>query len=415
MTSIAAAAATANPIPSPATTSFTPSRSPGGAITGVLNLTDNKIHLTFYSMAIKGLDPKFNGDPQHLMSFLASVASHATVYDWKNILTFGGKDFFSKYGTITAAEIRAQAMQYSGEQVTRESQNSAMLALFLQNSIDQDLYARLLNVSSEYTVNGYHDGPLMLKTIISLIQVATNGNAMALSLLESLNNLKEKLKEYDSIIEFNAYVRKILQTLENYGRKPDDSTIIALLFPAYLSVPDETFNYYIKTLRHACDHSTTKSVQTAHELMTLAEEQFKIQSSRNEWKIPSKTEAQILALKAKIEKKSKPDSNEQKSQPQTKAWREIPPAKGEPHTIKRGNRTYHWCSRHKSWVGHDPKDCKLKKTREVKSKDKNDENEKVSKPDTKPSSDEQETSKKSKATRFKAKLAEVIPSDSDSE
>jgi len=132
------------------------SRSPGGALTGTLDYS-KKAHMAIYTMATKGLEPRYNGDPAYLLSFLASVSSQATVCDWTDILTFGTKKFFQDYGTIKPADMKAQATTYTEAVITRDSQDSAMMALFLENSVDQNLFSKLLNIAPDYTVNGQKD------------------------------------------------------------------------------------------------------------------------------------------------------------------------------------------------------------------------------------------------------------------
>ena len=346
---------------------FTIARNPGGAITGPLNLATDKVHITFYNGAIKGLEPRYNGDAKHLMAFLASVSAHSKIYNWANILTYGQEDFFKLYGTISKDDMRAKAATYSGAQVTRESQDSAMMALFLQNSVDTDLFSRLLNISHEYLVDNLPDGPLMLKTIISLVQVATNGDAMILALQDQLQNLRAKIKTYDSLIEFNAFVRETIQTLENYGVKPDATTIRSFLFGAYLEVEDTRF-HDVMTRIHSDSRLGLTSAQDFHSLMHLAEEQYKIQITEKSWKTPSKTEAQIIALKAALASKEKKKTDGKSSPTSTidgptktnENWRKTAPARGQKHTMKRGDKTYHWCGTHKSWTIHKPSECKLK-------------------------------------------------------
>lgn len=108
------------------------------------------------------------------------------------------------------------------------------------------------------------------------------------------------MKGYDSILEFNEFVRSNLQSLENYGRKFD--RILPLLFQSYSKVEDEEFNRFIQTLLLAYEHGMHNCVKDGEELMRAAEEQYKLQVLRSAWKVPSKTQAQIIALKAQLDK-----------------------------------------------------------------------------------------------------------------
>jgi len=369
--------------------------------------------MALYAMATKGIEPKYNGDPAYLMSFLASVSSQATIFDWGSILTFGAKEFFKDYGTITTADMKAKATTYTGAVITRDSQNSAMMALYLQNSIDQNLFSKLLNISTEYTVNGQRDGPMMLKTIISLVQVATEGSAMALSLQHSLSNLKVTVQKYDSIVEFNSHVREIIQTLENYGHHQSDSYLLSQLFEAYLAVEDSGFHSYIVHCEMLTQHGQPGAIKEPKELMKVAEETFKIRKFNNQWMVPSKEQAQLIALQAQLDKKKKTKETKSKTEEtEDKDWKNIPPAKGEKHSKKVGNRTYHWCAKHKAWTVHHPKDCRLKQnTDSDKSKDNESEEKKEDEP---PKETKVEAKKGKKKKAFvKAKLSELLAEYSD--
>jgi len=146
---------------------------------------------------------------------------------------------------------------------------------------------------------------MMLKTIISIVHVATDGSAMALSLQNALSNLKVSISKHDSIIYFNAYVREIIQTLENYGCKQSDAYLLSQLYDAYCAVEDEGFKSYMQYCLMLTQHGNTGAIKDPQNLMKVAEETFKIRKLNGQWKVPSKTEAQLIALQAKLDKKKK--------------------------------------------------------------------------------------------------------------
>ena len=99
--------------------------------------------------------------------------------------------------------------------MTRSAQMTQAVFEFVMNSVDEDLLSRLVNIEDQYTVRGRSNGPLEIKGLIGLVQVATKNNATQ-SFLVSLNfNLPNKIKDFDSTVDFNCYTRATLQSIEN--------------------------------------------------------------------------------------------------------------------------------------------------------------------------------------------------------
>jgi hypothetical protein len=113
--------------------------------------------------------------------------------------------------------------------------------------------------------------------------------------------------------------------------------------------------------------------------MQLAEDKYKSLIETNEWNVPSKKDEEIVALQATVAKlqkdvagnrnkkskknpEDKSDDNKKKSKGQKnkerEAWKKVPPKEGDKKTIKKGEKTYHWCPNHKAWTIHKPSDCK---------------------------------------------------------
>jgi len=411
-TAAAVQAVPAQAPPALAPVTFTPSLTPGGATQSPLNYETSE-HVKLYLASTKGLEVKFNGKLEHLRTFLVNVERRIEEFNWEPICTIGTRYLFKEHGLITEADLRTAANAYSTGAITRSAQNAQAMYQFLMNSVDQDMIAKLASCPDKYKFGDRCNGPALLKTIISLVQVATAGNATPYFLESVILNLPSKMKGYDSILEFNEFVRSNLQSLENYGRKFD--RILPLLFQSYSKVEDEEFNRFIQTLLLAYEHGMHNCVKDGEELMRAAEEQYKLQVLRSAWKVPSKTQAQIIALKAQLDKakgsnNKKSDSSEEKKDTDKKnsskkgdrdnAWKLIAPKKGEPHTITRGKWEWHWCPKHASWTQHKPEDCRgvFKKSQD---KDKGKEKTEETKPN-----DKQDTGKKKSS--FRSKLADII-------
>jgi len=147
------------------------------------------------------------------------------------------------------------------------------------NSIDLDLTAKVVNIGSQFRFGSRNNGPALLKAIIGLVQVATKGNATLFYYESLVLSLPTKVKDFDSIVDFNSYVRYTLQSLENYGRKAE--RVLPLLFQSFLAVDDEEFVAYIRHLLMQYDHGHPNCIKDEEQLLSAAEEQYKLQILRS--------------------------------------------------------------------------------------------------------------------------------------
>ena len=259
-----AAATMNNPLSTAVPVSFVPSLTPGGASQDPLDYNRPE-HVKLYLASTKALDTKYNGKLEHLRTFLSSVERRVEEFGWSAICFIGSKYLFREHGLIGKAELEASAATYASGTITRSAQNAQAMYEFLMNSVDIDLTSKIVNCMDMYKFGERCNGPALLKTIISLVQVATSGNATPYYLETLILNIPNKIKDYDSIVEFNSYVRSNLQSLENYGRRFD--RILPLLFQAYQSVDDEEFNRFIQSLLVAYDHGLPGCIKDGEQLM----------------------------------------------------------------------------------------------------------------------------------------------------
>ena len=110
--------------------------------------------------------------------------------------------------------------------------------------------------------------------------------------------------------------------------------------------------------------------------MQLAQDKFKACEEKGVWGQLSEEQAEIVAMKAQLEKAmtkqmkdSKPKrkatekESSDKGQKRDDTWKTIKPKPGEASTKQVKNKTYHWCKNHKEegmWVIHRPEDCRNK-------------------------------------------------------
>ena len=408
---------TVPPAPSAVPVTFVPALTPGGASQDPLDYNRPE-HVKLYLASTKALDIKYNGKLEHSRTFLSSVERRVEEFGWTTICFIGSRYLFREHGLIGSTDLEVAAMAYTSVGVTRSAQNAQAMYEFLMNSVDLDLTSKLVSCADLYKFGGRCNGPALLKTIISLVQVATSGNATPYYLETVILNLPSKIKDYDSIVEFNSYVRSNLQSLENYGRRFD--RILPLLFQAYLSVDDEEFQNFIKFLLIAYDHGLPGCIRDGEQLMRSTDEQYKLQVLRSTWKVPSKTQAQLIALKAQLATKNKSTkgnkdnsgnnngNSNQKWKPREKQpWQFEEPEEDQPTTVMRDNLTWHWCPHHMFWTRHTPDECRQAKPMAPSNKAtiKN------------PKEKREDQKKDEKRSKLKAKLVDLLfdSDDSDSE
>jgi hypothetical protein len=371
-----------------ATAPFIPALTPGSCTQQPIDYSKAEGQ-KYYKSATKGIEPKFNGKPEHLRTFLATVERKIEEYAWRSITTIpdsvGVNHFLvNSYGLVSMANVRAHAEVYTtAPTISRDMQDSHLLYEFLMNSLDNDFTSRIINLNESYKIGDRKSGPLLLKLIIDQVQVATTGKATPYYLETALFGLPEKIREFESIVDFNTYVRSLLQQLANYGQKAE--RIIHLLFQAYLQVEDEEFNVYVKHLLMAYDHGHSNAIKNGESLMASVEEQYKLQILRKTWKVPNKLQTQIIALKAQLEsfqkkgkennpKKGNQDAKDPKDakddgKKKADAWKKKPPKDiNDPKQLKkeRKGRTFHWCPAHEMWTAHKSEDCRLQKDSNTK-------------------------------------------------
>ena len=56
------------------------------------------------------------------------------------------------------------------------------------------------------------------------------------------------------------------------------------------------------------------------------------------------------------------NTNNRRRQKQDEAWKRTAPKAGEPKTIKRDNKTWHWCIHHLAWCLHTSEECRKGKS-----------------------------------------------------
>jgi hypothetical protein len=261
----------------------------------------------------------------------------------------------------------------------------------VSRSITPELQTKIINETSSYTnAQGHISGASYLKVIINASHVETN--ATVAHLRDNLLSLPEQMAKVDSdILQFHLFVKEQVAGLSSCGETTYD--LIHHLFKGYAAASDNVFKQYILKKKDLFEEGTLIS---ADQLMSYAENKYKIMKQNLTWCAPTKEDQQFIALNAELKalkvqndksklstptvKKNKPGfppkgGNQQKKQgPQNKkprnaqnagadknaayAWKKIPPT-GPQRTKTVDNKVYHWCAAHKAWTIHTAEQCRL--------------------------------------------------------
>ena len=369
-----------------------------GRTNDVLDYTDSESAKIYYK-AISPLETKFDGKPDHISVFLASVANRAHRFGWNNILTIPvgnniNKNLVKQYASVTMTQVTARANQYIGQE-TRDAQNSDMLYNFLIESLTEDFKEQVLLFVDDFTINDVPDGICLLKQIIVLTYI--DNRATTAHIRDTLIDMSDKLVELDgNVTEFNNWVRA--QVVRLNARGTDAPDLLYYLWKAYThDQHDSEFVSYIKDLRNMYNDGWAD--YTSEQLMVKAENKYKQRVQSGAWGLSSEEQAEIVALTAKlhaVEKQINAKSNNQtkprttpgkdkgtkdKAKQSTKktssqssgkskdkfAWKDVKPTGTETKvdgyaTKQVGEKLYYWCPNHNDgagkWVIHHPKECK---------------------------------------------------------
>jgi uncharacterized membrane protein YgcG len=292
-----AAAATAAPATSARTTfSLTP---------GVINAAAPWDYSTsegvkLYFQATTAVVPTFDGTLQKLKIFLQAIASKAMTFGWKPLIFIipDGKtpptdrDLLTKYGLLTAADVKRHAMTYHGQN-NRAAQASTQLARCILASLDQSTLLKLMLRSEDYTLAGGEDGPCMLRALISVVSIETRATISCVrTQLKKLPELMDEVKS--DVTEFNLVVAAHLDTLRSVDEKCED--LLTDLFAAYQTASDKAFVRYIADKEGQWEDGTVD--YTPETFMHLAENNYKTRTAKKTWNEPSREEADLIALQA---------------------------------------------------------------------------------------------------------------------
>jgi hypothetical protein len=326
--------------------------------------------LKLFFASTKGLEPKFNGAQTGLKVFLRALTVKAQNFGWDAMILSipdglpvpVNRDLLTQYGLLSIANVQARAATWLGNN-SRAAQASRQLAQCITNSLGDAITMKLLLRASEYTVTGVEDGPCMLKTLISVVNIQTRATVSCVR--SALKRLPELMHELESdITAFNSVVGEHIDKLNAMGASCED--LLNHLFEAYQSTSDDSLNDYIKDKENKWEDHTIDEM-TPETLMTLAEEKFKTLAQKKMHKAPvssSKEDASIMALQSQIKElmavkavtEGTPDGSKRRSGRSRDsgewAWKTTAPAANEAKEKTFKGKDYVFCPYHgdTKWV-----------------------------------------------------------------
>ena len=236
---------------------------------------------------------------------------------------------------------------------------------------------RVLAKKASYTFNEVENGPAMLRVILQLVGIETTASVAVINAI--LRTMPAKLQELKTdIVKFNEFVTEQCNELITRGQPPHD--ILHLLFEAYRTAGNSEFTAYIRAKQSAVYDSTL--VIDYLDLMTTAEEKYKIMVITGDWKASKgaapTTDEHIIALQAQVlalqqrtitsgsptpKKTGAKNATDRRNNTGKWSWKEKAPKAGESKFITFEGRKYVHCPHHANtkWVLADNhrEGCKL--------------------------------------------------------
>ena len=369
-------------------------------------------------------EDKFDLKVTQVVRFQEMLQARSEIMGWTNpaqgIVTYqvAGRDMnlISEYRQIPYDGLKLQSQTYwkhdGAKKRQRAAQNNDMMAKCILSSLTEAARDQLLVakhswiLSDEDPVNPTNVavGALLYKEIMRLTTLDTRATNKALR-----DNLKA-LPEYciqvkGDVDKINSYFMQNLNQLLARGEGADDKEDI--LFATYQHVPDAEFRKYMSQKKDDYYDNINDMINADYRtIMMKAKTKYDMLLANKDrpFGTPSDEERQVIALKAELEQfkdtsfklskqlKSKlrasstgntprantssstpktsnqtttrnpKNTNNRRRQKQDEAWKRTAPKAGEPKTIKRDNKTWHWCIHHLAWCLHTSDECRKGKS-----------------------------------------------------
>lgn len=302
----------------------------------------------------------YDCDEENFYQFMKVLKDRADEFGWsgkKGILSIGEKSLLVDYGSISYESVKAQELEYIDKNI-RRTQDTTMLYKCIMSSLSSVGRAKL-NIHDDMYIIGENkrkSGVCLLKILIR--ESYLDSNATSTMIRFELSNLDDYLAEVNNdILQFNAHVKVLIDTLHSRGETTQD--LLTNLFKAYAACSDQVFVRYMSDCQTKWEDN---EAITADELMLKAAKKYKTLKTKKLWEAPSAQDEKIIAMEATItdmKRKFKSNQGNDGNKGGNKGGR-----KGgkEGSSSKKGK--YDPDKKKPSWMFKRPKDADLHKPRE---------------------------------------------------
>jgi hypothetical protein len=220
--------------------------------------TTQKRDAELYSQAVRKFDPTYDGTLINLQSFVDKIkqqTEHLQCTAIFSVTTMNHMDLdlFTKYTTITLADVRTMAItRWGGNDWNKQS--SYIMGIVIMDSLNDDFRTRVIDKRSNYQIKDggsfKTDGPLLMKVIFTL--VSPEKSYTAFTLIQDLNTLSP-LDHEGSIIKLHHAFRTLIQRIQGTSTGtvalPEDMQRFYLL-QAYDKIHCDSFNDFVKQIKN---------------------------------------------------------------------------------------------------------------------------------------------------------------------
>ena len=385
--------------------------------------TGQSLYDTGKSKLMDDEEEKFDLKVTQVVRFQEMLQARSDIMGWSNpaqgIVTYqvAGRNMnlISEYEQIPYDDLKLQSETYwkhnGAKKRERAAQNNDMMAKCILSSLTEAAREQLLVAKHSWMLSDEDPAnptniavaALLYKEIMRLTTLDTRATNKALR-----DNLKA-LPEYcvqvkGDVDKINSYFMQNLNQLLARGEGADDKEDI--LFATYQHVPDTEFRKYMSQKKDDYYDNINDMVNADYRIIMMkAKTKYDMLLANKDrpFGTPSDEEQQVIALKAELEQfkdtnfklskqlKSKlkatspgnpprattssstpktsnqttrnpKNTNNRRRQKQDEAWKKTSPKPGEPKTIKRDNKTWHWCIHHLAWCLHSSEECRKGKS-----------------------------------------------------
>ena len=277
---------------------------PADAIDRPLDFTD-KNHVSIYNEMSKELPDPYDGSTDTLRDFLAQVQHRANNSNWTNMVTittpgFPAVNLISCHGFVTMDQVWQHAATYWA-QPSRNMQNSTTMYTAIYDSLEQPLLSKVKNqidkclaISSN---SDSRDGPLLLKLVLTIVQVDTGSTII--NLHEKLTGYHEKITNTNkfNVKALKKAVTTLMNDLEVRGEPMSNWEVFNMLLKAYKTITVENFSQWHKATHAAYCKNTRDALLTPAKLMCNADAECKTLLKSADWIVAN---IEFIAMQAKI-------------------------------------------------------------------------------------------------------------------